>query len=52
MIEDLKRKDFVAVVALAERTATSPAFLDVFTGTSQASAPYLRFLCRSLGLPF
>jgi len=52
LIEDLKRKDFAAIAAFDERTATSPDFLDEFTATSQASAPYLRFLCRSLGLPF
>lgn len=52
LIEDLKRKDFVAVAALDERAATSAGFLDEFTATSQASAAYLRFLCRTLGLPF
>lgn len=52
LIDDLKRKDFVAVGALDERAATSTGFLDEFTATSRASAPYLRFLCRALGLPF
>jgi len=52
LIEDLKRKDFVAVAALDERAATSPGFLDEFTATSQASASYLRFLCNALQLPF
>jgi uncharacterized protein (TIGR02453 family) len=52
LIEDLKRKDFVAVAALDERSATSRGFLDEFTATSRASAPYLRFLCKTLGLPF
>jgi uncharacterized protein (TIGR02453 family) len=52
LIEDLKRKDFVAVAALDERTVTSAGFLDEFTATARASAPYLRFLCDALGLRF
>lgn len=52
LIEDLKRKDFVAVATLNERAACSPGFLEEFASTSRASAPYLRFLCDALGLPF
>jgi uncharacterized protein (TIGR02453 family) len=52
LIGDLKRKDFVAVAALDERTATSAGFLDRFTETSRAAAPFVRFLCGALELPF
>jgi len=52
LIEDLKREDFVAVAGLDGRAATSPGFLDEFAATAQASAPYLRFLCNALQLPF
>lgn len=52
LIEDLKRKDFVAVARLDEAAATSPGFLAEFTATARASTPFVRFLCRTLGLPF
>jgi uncharacterized protein (TIGR02453 family) len=52
LVEDLKRKDFVAVAVLDERAAISPGFLDEFTATARASTPFLRFLCRALELPF
>jgi uncharacterized protein (TIGR02453 family) len=52
LIEDLKRKDFIAVATLSEEAACSAGFLDVFAENARASASYLRFLCDALGLPF
>jgi uncharacterized protein (TIGR02453 family) len=52
LIEDLKRKDFVAVTKLSEKTVTSPGFAEELAGAFQASAPLTRFLCDATGVPF
>lgn len=50
LIEDLKRKDFLASIEIDERTATRPDFLDYYVETCQTAAPLMRFLTESLGL--
>jgi uncharacterized protein (TIGR02453 family) len=50
LIEDLKRKDFVTMVELDERTACSPDFLDRYVEMCRTSAPLVRFLTESLEL--
>lgn len=52
LIEDLKRKDFIAVRELAEDDVTSAGFLDEFTETCRAGTPLIRFLCRAVDVPF
>jgi len=52
LIEDLKRKDHVAVAMLDERTVTSPDFLPVYAEICRAATPYVRFLCEAVGAPF
>jgi uncharacterized protein (TIGR02453 family) len=52
LIDDLKRKGFVAVVELDEKTVTSARFPDELARTFQASAPLMRFLCEAVGVPF
>jgi uncharacterized protein (TIGR02453 family) len=52
LIEDLKRKDYVASAMLNERTATSEDFVPVFAETCAAATPFMRFLCAALGQPF
>ena len=52
LIEDLKRKGFVAVVELDEKAVTSAGFPDELARTFQASAPLMRFLCEAVGVPF
>lgn len=52
LIDDLKRKDFIATTPLTQRAVTSPGFIDEFTKTCAAASPLLRFLCRALGQPF
>jgi uncharacterized protein (TIGR02453 family) len=51
-IDDLKRKDFVAVSPLAERDVTARAFPDRLAERWRAASPFMRFLCRALDVPF
>ncbi len=51
-IEDLKRKDFIAQVALSEDGACSPDFPDRFARLCAAAAPFMRFLTETLDLPW
>ena len=52
LIDDLKRKDFIAVVALDDGRVAAQHFpadvLDYF----QRAMPYMRFLCKALKLRF
>jgi uncharacterized protein (TIGR02453 family) len=50
--EDLRRKGFTASVELDRQIATTPGFLDVYTGVCEDAAPMMRFLCRALDLEF
>jgi uncharacterized protein (TIGR02453 family) len=52
LIEDLKRKDFIAVVKLGQRTVTSTGFAETLAGTFREAAPLMRFLCRATGVVF
>jgi uncharacterized protein (TIGR02453 family) len=52
LIEDLRRKDFIAVHPLDERTATSPAFLETVAGLCAATAPLVSFLCDATRVRF
>ena len=48
LIEDLKRKDFVATARFTQAEALAAAFLGRFIGFCQASAPLNAFLSRAL----
>lgn len=51
-IEDLKRKDFIAVAALTPDDLTRPD-LDRHLGTvCREASPFMRFLCEAVGVPF
>lgn len=51
-IEDIKRKDFVAVRRLAETAVTAPGFLHDFQGLCRDASPFMRFLCDAAGARF
>lgn len=51
-IDDLKRKDHVAIASLSPREAFSPKLLAILFERFAASRPYMRFLCDALDLPF
>jgi uncharacterized protein (TIGR02453 family) len=50
LIEDLKRKDFVAVAEFAERNACSADFMNDFVKFCRTCAKYMEFLTRAVGL--
>ena len=52
LIEDLKRKDFIASTRLTQRSITSDTFMEEFTDNCKRSAPFMRFLCGAVGVPF
>jgi uncharacterized protein (TIGR02453 family) len=52
LIDDLKRKDFIAVARLDEKTVTSPGFADELAATFRTSVPFVRFLCDAADVPF
>ncbi len=52
LIEDLKRKDFIASTRLSEAATTEADFLQRFAGLCKAGAPFVRYLCGAVGVPF
>ena len=52
LIEDLKRKDFIASTQLQESAVTAPGFLDEYARMCRAGAPFVRYLCAATDIPF
>jgi uncharacterized protein (TIGR02453 family) len=52
LIGDLKRKNFVGLAPLTQRSVTSDGFTNEFAGLCRTGAPLMRFLCGSLGVKF
>ena len=52
LIDDLKRKDFIAHADFTEEQACAPDFMEVFTQTCQTFAPMTLFLTEALELPW
>jgi uncharacterized protein (TIGR02453 family) len=52
LIDDLKRKDFIASAKVSRKSVTAPDFLEQFAGMCRNAAGYMEFLTRSLSLPF
>ncbi len=51
-MDDIKRKDFIAVVDLNEEEVLGPAFPDRAAGAFAAATPLMRFLCAAVGLRY
>jgi len=51
-LEDLKRKDHVAVIKLTSQEVTAKGFLERYVESCQKLAPYVEFLTRAVGQPF
>lgn len=51
-IDDIKRKDFIAVKDMQVETALAPRFRQQVETAFRASEPYMRFLCKSVDVPF
>lgn len=52
LVDDLKRKDYVAICAVTEADACAPGFLSKFASLCARAAPFQRFLCEAVGVPF
>lgn len=52
LIEDLKRKDFIASTPFSEAAACQPDFIEQFAASCRTAAPFVRFLTTAIGLPF
>jgi uncharacterized protein (DUF2461 family) len=52
LIQDLKRKDFVASEALTDAQAASPKFMREFTVACRTMTPLVEFTTQALGLKF
>ncbi len=52
LIEELKRKDFIASTRLTQKQISSKGFLRDFTVMCERAAPFVAFLCRAVGVPF
>jgi len=52
LIEDLKRKDFVAGTRLDNALVKSDRMLSEYSGLARSAAPFVGFLTRAVGLPF
>jgi uncharacterized protein (TIGR02453 family) len=52
LIDELKRKDFIAVRSLDEKAACSSGFLEETAGTFAAAGPLVHLLCDATGVPF
>ena len=50
LIEDLKRKSFVAMTSFTEEDACSPAFIDVYADACGVAGPFSEFLTTAVGL--
>ena len=51
LLQDLKRKDFIAVAEFSSNLATNARFQTEVVKSFRIALPYMRFLCRSLELP-
>ena len=52
LIEDLKRKDFIATSQLTQKTITSPDFIDDFDKLCRDASGFMAFLCDAVGVSF
>lgn len=52
LIDDLKRKDFIASTRLSQKQVTSDHFMEDFTDYCRRGAPFVSFLCEAVGVPF
>jgi len=52
LVEDLKRKDFIATTSFDESDVTAPGFLERYVSTLRAASPFMRFLTQAMSLPY
>ena len=52
LIDDLRRKDFIAIAPLAQGGACAPDIIAEYDALGRLAAPLARFLCQALELPY
>jgi len=52
MIEDIKRKSFIAIKNMSHDDALSPQFQRKVETAFKAATPYMQFLCKAVGVQF
>ncbi len=52
LIEDLKRKDFIASTKITQKMVTSEHFMDDLADTFKRATPFMKFLCEAVGVNF
>ena len=52
LIEDLKRKDFIASTRITQAMVTSDHFMEDLTDIFERATPFMRFLCGAVGVSF
>lgn len=52
LIDDLRRKDFIAATTFSEADACAPDFIDRFAESCRGGAPFVQFLTMAIGLPW
>jgi uncharacterized protein (DUF2461 family) len=52
LIDDLKRKDFIALKAFDTERIESPRLIDFASKSFTDAAPLMRYLCTAVGVPF
>ncbi len=52
LLEDLKRKDFIAIMEFNSKLASSARFQPEVVKSFRSAVPLMKFLCKALDLPF
>ena len=52
LIEDIKRKDFIAAAPLTMKQVTQPGFIKEYASYCESGKALVAFLCKALGLSF
>ena len=52
LMEDLKRKDFIASSRLKQSDITSDGFMDIYLATVKTGAPFMKYLCGAIGVGY
>lgn len=52
LVEDLKRKDFIAGARLTQKQATAPDFVEQYAAMCKIGVPFMRYVTKAVGLPF
>lgn len=52
MIDELKRKNFIAIAGITFELVLEEDFTDIVMGCFELGTPYVKELCRSVRIPF